>query len=111
LISALYDRRLIEAVAYGQRDVFASAVLFAKAEGILPAPESAHAVHGAAVEARRADRAGARPVIVIGVSGHGLFDMAAYESYLDGSMDDAGASAEQISAALAQLPEQPGQRG
>jgi len=110
LISALYHRRFIEARAYPQRAVFASAVAFAKAEGILPAPESGHAVHGAVMEARQADEQRDSRAILIGVSGHGLFDMAAYQSHLDGTMVDAVASEDQIAAALARLPQQPLER-
>lgn len=107
LVSALYHRGLIEAVDYPQRAVFASAVAFAKAEGILPAPESAHAVHGAVVEARRADSEGRRRSILIGISGHGYFDMAAYQAFHDGTMQDLSATDEQIAASLARLPDQP----
>ncbi len=107
LISALYDRKLIYALACGQREVFATSLAFAKSEGILPAPESAYAIHGATIEARRAERSGSRPVILVGVSGHGLLDMAAYESYMDGTMVDAEATDHQIEAALAHLPGQP----
>lgn len=104
LISALYDRALIEAAAFPQRAVFASGLAFARAEGILPAPESAHAVHGAVAQAHAADRAGQRRSILFGVSGHGLLDMAAYQAYLDGTMTDATASAEAIAQALVALP-------
>lgn len=107
LISALYDQGTIEAVAYPQRAVFETATTFARAEGLVPAPESAHAVHGAAVEALRADESGDSLSILIGISGHGLFDMAAYESFLDGTMVDATATDEQIQEALAHLPPQP----
>jgi len=107
LISALYHRRLIEAVAHPQRAVFETAVAFAAAEGVLPAPESAHAVHGAAVEARRADAEGRSCCILVGVSGHGLLDLAAYQAYRDDTMLDATASDERIAEALAGLPEQP----
>jgi tryptophan synthase beta chain len=75
---------------------------------VLPAPESAHAVHGAAVEARRADEQGTPRCIVAGVSGHGLFDLAAYAAYRDGSMVDATASDEQIARSLARLPQPAG---
>jgi tryptophan synthase beta chain len=105
LISALYHRRMIEAVAYPQNAVFDSAVTFAKAEGLVPAPESAHAVHGCAVEARRADAAGHRRSILVGVSGHGLFDMAAYRAFIDGTMTDWAPGDEQIADALARLPQ------
>ncbi|MFC4049263.1 TrpB-like pyridoxal phosphate-dependent enzyme [Actinomadura syzygii] len=107
LVSALYDRKLIEAAAHPQRAVFASAVEFAKAEGVLPAPESAHAVHGAVVEARRADDEGVRRTILLGVSGHGLLDMAAYAAFHDGTMRDSAAAPERIAAALDRLPAQP----
>lgn len=107
IISALYDRGMIEAVAYGQHDVFGSAVLFTKCEGIVPAPESAHAVHGAIVEAVAADRRGKAPVILFSLSGHGMFDMAAYRSYLDGEMSDAPIPDAVIEESLADLPPQP----
>jgi tryptophan synthase beta chain len=107
LVSALYHEGLIEAVAYPQREVFRSAVAFAAAEGVLPAPESAHAVHGAAEEARRADGRGQRRCVLVGISGHGLFDMGAYQSYRDGTMTDATATDEQIARSLADLPAQP----
>jgi tryptophan synthase beta chain len=107
LISALFHRRLFEAVAYQQRETFASAVLFAEYEGIVPAPESAHAVHGAIVEAGRADREGRRATILLSLSGHGLFDMTAYQSYLDGGLPDVTLPEEVIERSLAQLPPQP----
>ena len=108
VVSALYDRGLVEAVAYQQREVFESAVLFARAEGVVPAPESAHAVHGAVVEAAKADRDGRSPAILFSLSGHGLFDMAAYRSYLDGQVDeDIDVTDEDIERSLAHLPAQP----
>jgi tryptophan synthase beta chain len=107
LISVLYHQRMLEAVAYPQRAVFESATMFARAEGLVPAPESAHAVHGAVIEALRADESGESLSILIGISGHGLFDMAAYESYLDGTLVDATVTDEQILEALAELPPQP----
>lgn len=106
LVSALWDRDMIEAVAYPQRAVFESALAFARAEGLVPAPESAHAVHGAAVEALRDDGGSGRSLL-IGLSGHGLFDMSAYESFLDGTMADATVTDEQIAESLAHLPAQP----
>jgi tryptophan synthase beta chain len=107
LISALYHRGMIEAVAYPQRAVFESAVTFSAAEGVLPAPESAHAVHGAVVEALRADEKGQSLCILIGVSGHGWLDMAAYQAHQEGTLSDRAATDEEISEALTQLPEQP----
>ncbi|MGI8666971.1 MAG: TrpB-like pyridoxal phosphate-dependent enzyme [Jatrophihabitans sp.] len=107
LISALYHEGLIEAAAYSQREVFASGLTFARTEGILPAPESAHAVHGAAVQALAADRGGQSRSILVGVSGHGMFDLAAYQSYLDGTMTDVEVTAAEIARSLARLPSQP----
>jgi tryptophan synthase beta chain len=98
-------------VAYSQPAVFADAVLFAKTEGVLPAPESAHALHGAAMEARRADGQGQSRSILIGISGHGMFDMAAYAAYNDGTMEDVAATDAQIAASLARLPRQPSEAG
>jgi tryptophan synthase beta chain len=107
LVSALYHRGMITAAAYPQRAVFESAVAFASTEGVLAAPESAHAIHGAVVEARAADEQGSSRSILVGVSGHGLLDMAAYEAYHDGTMTDSTVADEEIAAALAALPEQP----
>jgi len=107
IISALYERKMIEAVAYQQRATFRSAVLFAQCEGIVPAPESAHAVHGAIVEATRPSRSGRPETILLSLSGHGLFDMAAYQSYLDGEMRDIEIPDDVIERSLAQLPRQP----
>ena len=107
VISALYDKGFIEARAYQQRDVFASAALFSRCEGIVPAPESAHAVHGAIVEARSADESGRRPTILFSLSGHGLFDMDAYRAYLNGEMDAELVPYEAIQRSLALLPPQP----
>jgi tryptophan synthase beta chain len=105
IISALRHRRLVEAVAYRQSDVFSSAVLFSRTEGILPAPESAHAVHGAIEMAERANEEGTAPVILFCLSGHGLFDLASYEEYLNGTMADVPVSDEDIRRSLADLPQ------
>ncbi|HEV7369724.1 TrpB-like pyridoxal phosphate-dependent enzyme [Arenibaculum sp.] len=104
LVSALRHHGLIEAVAYPQTDVFASAVLFSRLEGILPAPESAHAVHAAIQEAARARDAGTAPVILFCLSGHGMFDLSAYAQYLDGQMEDVEVTDEDIRASLEALP-------
>jgi tryptophan synthase beta chain len=82
IISSLYYNGLIEAQAYPQTDIFHSGIVFAKSEGILPAPESSHAIHAAVVEALKAREAGEEKVILFGLSGHGHFDMSAYEGYL-----------------------------
>jgi tryptophan synthase beta chain len=86
LVSHLLAAGLIEAEAYEQGDVFESALTFARAEGTIPAPESAHAIHSVVQHARRARAAGERPVILFTLSGHGLFDLAAYDSFLSGTM-------------------------
>ncbi len=89
IVSSLYHNRIIEARAYSQTDVFHSAVTFARSEGILPAPESSHAIHAAVTEALQARDAGEERVILFGLSGHGHFDMSAYEDYLAGKLNNA----------------------
>ena len=86
LVSQLLADGLIEAEAYEQRDVFESALLFARSEATIPAPESAHAIHSVVQHARRAREAGEKTVILFNLSGHGIFDLAAYESFLSGQM-------------------------
>jgi tryptophan synthase beta chain len=88
LVSQLVRDGLIRAEAYLQNDVFASAVLFAGSEGILPAPESSHAIHGAIRSAKAADDEGVERTILFNLSGHGHFDMAAYDNYLAGKLVD-----------------------
>jgi tryptophan synthase beta chain len=88
LISLLVEQGLMRAEAYLQNDVFASAITFARSEGIVPAPESAHAIHGTILSAQRADEEGKSKTILFNLSGHGHFDMAAYDSYFDGKLVD-----------------------
>jgi tryptophan synthase beta chain len=88
MVSHLYKLGLIEAEAYHQTGVFESATLFARTEGIVPAPESAHAIHGAVQEAIRARESGQKKVILFNLSGHGLLDLSSYESYLSGKLQD-----------------------
>ncbi len=104
LISALYDNGLLEAEAYRQTDVFTSGQLFCRTEGILPAPESAHAVHAAVEAARRATLEGTSPCLLICVSGHGYFDLAAYADALDGQLEDGELTEEAFAAGRAGLP-------
>ena len=85
MVSLLMDHGDIEARAVHQGKAFAAAVAFARAEGILPAPESAHAIRVAIDEAIAAKATGEKKVILFNLSGHGHFDLAAYEKYLDGS--------------------------
>ena len=89
LVSHAYHEGLLTAVAVKQRDAFAAGVLFARAEGIVPASESCHAIAGALDEVRRATEAGTSPVILIGVSGSGQLDLPAYAEFLSGKMLDA----------------------
>lgn len=107
IVSALYSAGRIESVAYGQDDVLASGLRFAHSEGLVPAPESAHAVHAAIVEACRAAEAGREPVILFCLSGHGLFDLAAYSAHLAGELTNADAAEAEIERSLAGLPPQP----
>ncbi len=87
LVSHMLAAKLIEAEAYSQGEVFASAMKFAQCEGTIPAPESAHAVHSAILHALKAREAGEKKVILFNLSGHGHFDLSAYDSYLSGTMD------------------------
>jgi tryptophan synthase beta chain len=87
LVAHLLHEGLIEAVAYGQKEIFEAAMLFSRTQGIIPAPESSHAIHAAVVEAEKAKQEGKRRVILFNLSGHGNFDMAAYDAYLSGKMD------------------------
>jgi len=91
---------LVRAEAYLQNDVFASAVTFAGSEGILPAPEAAHAIHGAIQTARAADDAGEKRTILFNLSGHGHFDMTAYDRYLAGTLEDIDLDEGEIERAL-----------
>jgi tryptophan synthase beta chain len=87
LVSHLLAAGVIEAEAYHQGEVFESALKFAQCEGTIPAPESAHAIHSTILHALKAREAGERKVILFNLSGHGHFDLGAYESFLNGTMD------------------------
>ena len=104
LMSALYDQGLIEAVAVPQRSTFAAAVQFARTEGVLPAPESAHAIRVAIDEALRCKAEGKAQTIVFNLSGHGHFDLASYEKFLTGQMEDYEYPADKIAESMACLP-------
>jgi len=88
LLCSLYDKDLIEAVAYSQKPVFEAATLFARTEGILPAPESSHAIKAAIDEALKCKETGEKKVIAFNLSGHGHFDLSAYEAYNQGKLED-----------------------
>ena len=104
LISQLYHAGEIEAKAYKQNSCFEGALLFARSEGIVPAPESSHAVRAAIDEAVLAKEEGKERTILFGLSGHGQLDMAAYDSYLSGSLEDFEYPEEKIRQALERLP-------
>lgn len=86
ILSFLRSRGMVEARAYGQKRVFESAVMFARAEGLIPAPESAHAIAATIDEAVRAKKEGRKKVILFNLSGHGLLDMEGYGEFLEGRM-------------------------
>lgn len=88
LLCSLYDAGFIQAIAVGQTKVFAAAMQFAQLEGILPAPESAHAICAAVQEALDAREKGEKRVILFNLSGHGHFDLTAYDSYMQGRLQD-----------------------
>lgn len=104
LVSQLCHEGLIEAQAYHQLEVFKSALSFAQAEGILPAPESSHAIHSAIIEAKRADEEGKEKTILFNLSGHGLFDLSAYDDFLSGKLIDHEHPESKIREALSHLP-------
>ena len=104
LVSHLKELGLIEAVAYPQSKVFDAGLLFARAEGILPAPEANHAVRGAIDEALRCKEEGVSRAILFNLCGHGHFDMAAYTEYLAGNLTDASYSEGELAMALSGLP-------
>ena len=105
IVSALVKHGMVEATAYRQNEIFAAAVQFARCEGIIPAPEPAHAIRAAIVEAEAAKEAGESRVILFNLCGHGNFDMAAYDAFLSGRMEDPEFDAEQARSATERLPE------
>lgn len=104
IVSQLYHDGLIEAEAYAQKPVFDAAVMFARTEGIIPAPESSHAIRAAINEALKAKDAGQEKVILFSLSGHGYFDMAAYDYYFSGDMEDFAYSEEDVKESMKNLP-------
>ncbi|MGB7874491.1 MAG: TrpB-like pyridoxal phosphate-dependent enzyme, partial [Anaerolineales bacterium] len=104
-MSAFVDAGLIDAVAVPQKATFEAAVQFARAEGIVPAPESSHAIRTAIDEALDAKAKDEKRVILFNLSGHGNFDMAAYDSYLSGKLEDFEYPVEDVEAAMKELPQ------
>ncbi|QGG49032.1 TrpB-like pyridoxal phosphate-dependent enzyme [Heliorestis convoluta] len=104
LVSQLFHDGFIEAQAYGQKAIFEAALTFARTEGIVPAPESAHAIASAIAEAKKAKEAGEEKTILFCLSGHGLFDLGAYDSYFEGRLNDIPHSDEALAKSLEKLP-------
>jgi tryptophan synthase beta chain len=107
LVSHLKELNLIEATAYHQNACFEAGVLFARAEGIVPAPEANHAVKGAIVEALRCKAEGRSETILFNLCGHGHFDMTAYINYAAGKLTDQTYDEKELAMALAGLPSVP----
>jgi tryptophan synthase beta chain len=103
LLSELVRRKLVEARAYGQNEVFQAAVAFARAEGILPAPETAHAIKAVIDEAKRAAEEAEEKVILFNLSGHGHFDLAAYDAFLKGDLADYDMPEAEVRTALEEI--------
>jgi tryptophan synthase beta chain len=106
-LSGLVKEGVVEAQAIRQNPAFDAAVRFARAEGIIPAPEAAHALRVVFDEAEAAREAGTESVILVNLSGHGHFDMAAYDAYHSGKLEDLEFSAAEMNEALERLPEAP----
>lgn len=109
ILSKLYHDGYMEAMSVEQSKVFEAAVLFAKKETILPAPESAHAIYGAIQEALRCKESGESKTILFGLTGTGYFDMTAYNSYITGCMNDYIPTDEDLQKGFDGLPKVPGQ--
>jgi len=103
LLCLLYHHKYVEAVAYHQHPVFEAAVQFARTEGIIPAPEAAHAIRKAVDEALICKRDGMSRTILFNLSGHGHFDLGAYEAFLAGKLEDYAYPEEQVERAMREL--------
>jgi len=107
IISHLVREKFIEPVAYKQLAVYDSGKTFAQAEGIIPAPESNHAIHATVVEALKAKEEGREKTILFNLSGHGHFDMAAYDAYFAGKLEDHALPESEINNALQLIKDYP----
>jgi tryptophan synthase beta chain len=107
LVSHVKELGLLDAVAYTQGECFAAGVQFARAEGIVPAPEANHAIKGAIEEALRCKREGKAETILFNLSGHGHFDMGAYQAYFTGQLKDEAYDEKELAQALSGLPAVP----
>jgi tryptophan synthase beta chain len=107
LISHLYEQGLMEAIAKPQSECFAAGVQFARTEGIVPAPEPTHALAATVDEALRCKQSGEAKVILTALCGHGHLDLAAYDAYLSGQIQDRRLDDAALTAAVAHLPAVP----
>jgi tryptophan synthase beta chain len=107
LVCGLVREGIVDARAFKQNETFEAAVQFARTEGIIPAPEPAHAIRAVIDEAHAAREAGEERVILFNLCGHGHFDLAAYDAYLAGDLEDPEFSETEMEEALARLPEAP----
>ena len=107
VLSQLYHDGYMEAVSVEQTDVFEAAELFARCEGLLPAPESSHAIRAAIDEAMKCKETGEEKTIVFGLTGTGYFDLVAYQKFNDGEMDDYIPTDEELAKYAETLPPQP----
>ncbi|MCH8295814.1 hypothetical protein IH992_32445 [Candidatus Poribacteria bacterium] len=105
LVCQLYDMGIIEAVAFRQNAIFDAAVQFARTEGIVPAPETAHAIRAVIDEAIKAKEEGVSRNIVFNFSGHGHFDLGAYDAYFSKALEDYDYPEEKIAESLKKLPQ------
>jgi tryptophan synthase beta chain len=104
LVSALVNKGYVDAEAVAQTEVFAAAEVFAHTEGLIPAPESAHAIAAVVRKAIQLREEGKQATLLFSLSGHGLFDLGAYEAYLDGNLEDYAYPKQAIERSLAALP-------
>jgi tryptophan synthase beta chain len=104
IVSELYDQGLVKARSIEQTEVFKAAQMFARIEGILPAPESSHAIKVAIDEALKCKETGEEKNIVFGLTGTGYFDMVAYQKFNDGEMSDHIPTDEELAVSISQLP-------
>ncbi len=104
LVSSVVKQGLVEARAYYQKEVFEAGLLFARTEGIVPAPETTHAIKATVDEAIKAREEGKEKVILLNFSGHGFFDLSSYQLYLDGKLEDYEHHDDEVKKALEKLP-------
>jgi predicted alternative tryptophan synthase beta-subunit len=103
-VSLLKHENIIEAVAVSQTGAFEAGVIFAKTEGIIPAPETTPAIKAAIDEALKCKQTGEKKIIAFNFSGHGHLDLGSYEQYLDGKLEDFKYPAEKVKESLSKIP-------